>query len=63
MPQNARLYRWMCLECHYIYDPAGGDPKGGIPPGVPFEELPHAWCCPGCGVSKLKKGVFRRFDD
>ncbi len=24
-----KLSRWICLECHYIYDPAKGDKKGG----------------------------------
>ncbi|MGA2162623.1 MAG: rubredoxin [Methanoregula sp.] len=59
----AKFSRWECLECHYIYDPAKGDNKGGIPPGVPFEDLPDTWRCPECGVSKSKKGVFKQLDD
>ncbi|HMZ30937.1 MAG: rubredoxin [Methanoregulaceae archaeon] len=54
------LPRWQCLECGYLYDPDKGDPKGGIPQGVPFEDLPDTWRCPECGVSKLKKGAFVR---
>jgi len=63
MPQKAKLCRWVCLECHYIYDPAKGDPKGGIPPGIPFEDLPDTWRCPECKVLKVKKGVFKRLND
>jgi rubredoxin len=55
--------RWVCLECHYIYDPAKGDPKNGIPPGTPYEMIPDAWHCPECRVLKVKKGVFKRLDD
>jgi rubredoxin len=36
-------------ECGYVYDPAKGDPQGGIPPGVRFEDLPKDWICPVCG--------------
>ncbi len=32
--------RYECQVCGYIYDPEVGDPVGGVPPGVPFEELP-----------------------
>ena len=63
MPQITKLSRWVSLECHYIYDPAKGDKKGGIPPGVAFEELKDNWRCPECNISKAKKGVFRRLED
>jgi rubredoxin len=49
---------WQCLECAYVYDPYKGDPKGGIPPGTPFEALPDTWRCPECKVRKAKKGLF-----
>ena len=55
--------RWVCLECHYIYDPEKGDPKAGIPPGTPFEDLPETWRCPECKILKVKKGVFKRLDE
>lgn len=55
--------RWVCLECHYIYDPAKGDPKNGIPAGTPWEKVPDTWRCPECKILKAKKGVFRRLDD
>lgn len=50
--------RWQCLECAYVYDPEKGDPKNGIPPGTPFEDLPDSWPCPECKVLKGKKGLF-----
>ena len=25
---------WICESCGFIYDPAIGDPDGGIPPGT-----------------------------
>jgi rubredoxin len=44
--------KWECLICGYIYDPAEGDPDGGIAPGTLFEELPDDWVCPDCGAEK-----------
>lgn len=41
-----------CFFCGWEYDPAVGDPAGGISPGTPWEDLPEEWCCPGCGVPK-----------
>ena len=38
--------------CDWIYDPALGDPEGGIAPGTAFEEIPDDWVCPVCGVGK-----------
>lgn len=43
---------YVCLICGYIYDPAVGDPQGGIPPGVSFVDLPKDWVCPECGAEK-----------
>ena len=40
---------WLCTGCGYIYDPALGDPKGGVAPGVDFNDLPPDWRCPDCG--------------
>ncbi len=50
MPTKDLKYK--CTICGYIYDPAKGDPDGGIPPGTPFEDLPDDWVCPVCGVGK-----------
>ncbi len=48
----APLAIWLCTGCGYIYDPAIGDPKGDIPPGVSVEYLPDSWHCPDCGAPK-----------
>ena len=42
--------RYVCILCGYVYDPAEGDPEGGVPPGTAFEDLPEGWVCPACGV-------------
>ena len=44
--------RWICESCGFIYDPADGDPDGGIPPGTAFEDIPLDWYCPVCGARK-----------
>ena len=41
-----------CEPCGYIYDPAVGDPDGGIAPGTAFEDIPDDWVCPLCGLGK-----------
>jgi rubredoxin len=63
MPTDAKNARWVCLECHWIYDPAKGDPKNGIPAGTPWDQVPDTWRCPECKIFKAKKGVFKRRDD
>ena len=42
----------ICIVCNYTYDPVQGDPAHGIAPGTPFEDLPHDYSCPECGVGK-----------
>lgn len=44
--------KYLCEPCGYIYDPALGDPYGGISPGTPFEEIPKDWICPASGMGK-----------
>ncbi len=46
------MQRFVCSVCGYIYDPAKGDPDGGVAPGVRFEDLPAGWVCPVCGAGK-----------
>jgi rubredoxin len=46
------MQKWRCIVCDYIYDPAEGDPDGGIDPGTPFESIPDDWVCPLCGAGK-----------
>lgn len=62
MSETRIICRYICLECAYIYDPAKGDPKGKIPPGTRFEDLPDTWECPECHIKKAKRGVFKRMD-
>lgn len=46
------MAKYECTVCGYIYDPALGDPEGGIKPGTPFEDIPDDWVCPICGADK-----------
>jgi rubredoxin len=46
------MKKYVCSACGYVYDPAAGDPDGGIKPGTPFEDIPDDWVCPLCGVGK-----------
>jgi rubredoxin/flavin reductase (DIM6/NTAB) family NADH-FMN oxidoreductase RutF len=46
------MQKYRCVVCNYIYDPAIGDPDGGIKPGTPFEKIPDTWVCPVCGADK-----------
>jgi len=50
----AKVPKYKCTVCGYVYDPELGDPDGGIKPGTPFEEVPDDWVCPVCGVDKSK---------
>ena len=49
---DARMARYVCDVCGWIYDPETGDPDTGIAPGTPFEDIPQDWTCPACGVGK-----------
>jgi flavin reductase (DIM6/NTAB) family NADH-FMN oxidoreductase RutF/rubredoxin len=44
--------KYECVICGYTYDPALGDPAGGIAPGTPFADIPEDWVCPVCGAGK-----------
>ncbi|MDR1351735.1 MAG: rubredoxin [Treponema sp.] len=46
------MQKYVCNICGYEYNPAAGDPDGGIAPGTPFESIPDDWVCPACGVGK-----------
>ena len=48
------MKKYRCIVCEWIYDPAVGDPDGGIAPGTSFEDIPDDWVCPVCGVGKDK---------
>lgn len=51
-PEGSSMGKYICTNCGYVYDPALGDPRGGIPPGTSFEALPGGWICPICYVPK-----------
>lgn len=46
------MKKYICTACEWVYDPAVGDPDGGIAPGTPFEDIPEDWVCPVCGLGK-----------
>jgi len=48
----AKMAKYKCTVCGYIYDPQLGDPDGSIKPGTPFEQIPDDWVCPVCGATK-----------
>ncbi|MCL6611344.1 MAG: flavin reductase [Peptococcaceae bacterium] len=50
--RGLQMDKYVCNVCGYVYDPAAGDPEGGVPPGTPFEKLADEWVCPVCGVGK-----------
>lgn len=49
--------KYICTICGHIYDPAVGEEKQKIQPGVAFEDLPDDWICPICGSGKA---LFRK---
>jgi len=50
--KKAKMAKYKCKVCGYIYDPELGDPDGSIEPQTPFEKLPEDWVCPVCGAPK-----------
>ena len=44
--KNKRMKKYRCTVCEWIYDPAVGDPDGGIAAGTAFEDIPEDWVCP-----------------
>lgn len=50
--EKVTMKKYVCTACGYVYDPAEGDPDGGIAPGTAFEDIPDDWVCPVCGVGK-----------
>ena len=46
------MKKYTCDVCGWIYDEELGDPEQGIAPGTKFEDLPHSFVCPACGVGK-----------
>jgi len=56
----AKIAKYKCAVCEYVYDSELGDPDGGIEPGTPFEKLPDDWVCPVCGAAKSE---FEKIED
>ena len=54
------VQKWICGSCGFIYDPAEGDPDGGIPAGTAFDDIPSDWFCPVCGA---RKADFSPYED
>ncbi len=50
--ESGKMKKYVCTVCGYVYDPAEGDPDGGIAAGTSFEALPDDWVCPVCGAGK-----------
>lgn len=50
--EESDMEKYVCVVCGWVYDPAEGDPEGGIAPGTAFEDIPDDWTCPACGVGK-----------
>jgi len=50
--RSVAMDKYECTVCGYVYDPAKGDPDGGIAPGTKWEDIPDDWVCPLCGVGK-----------
>ncbi len=46
------MKQYECVLCGYVYDPAEGDPKHGVPAGTAWEDVPEDWVCPLCGAGK-----------
>ena len=46
------MKKYQCDVCGYVYDPAVGDPDGGIASGTAFEDIPADWVCLVCGAAK-----------
>ena len=59
--------KYRCKICGYTYDPAVGDPDGGIKPGTSFEQLPCRLAVSDLRRRQdgIRKGrlAFRRRDD
>jgi rubredoxin len=47
----AKVNRYQCKYCEYIYSPLRGEPHRGIPAGTEFADLPEDYVCPVCGAT------------
>ena len=51
--------RWICESCGFIYDPADGDPDGGIPPGTAFTDIPDTLVLSGVRRAQARLHALR----
>ncbi len=51
-PVASATGKYICETCGWVYDPAKGDPQGGVAPGIKFSDLPDDWVCPVCRMGK-----------
>lgn len=49
---GAKMTKYECKVCGYVYDPEMGDPESSVSPGTSFDDLPDDWICPVCGAGK-----------
>lgn len=49
---GAKMTKYECKVCGYVYDPEMGDPESSVSPGTSFDDLPDGWICPVCGAGK-----------
>ena len=62
--QTVKPARWVCLECHYIYDPEKGDKSQGIASRSSLRKTSGYMALPAVqSAPKCKKGVFKKLDD
>ena len=47
-----KMHKYECEICGYVYDPANGDPDGGVEADTPFDQLLSSWVCPVCGATR-----------
>jgi len=50
----AKMKKYVCQVCGYVYDPEAGDPDNDVEAGTSFEDVPDDWVCPICGAEKDK---------
>jgi rubredoxin len=53
-PTPAEMDCFECRTCGYTYEPAKGDNRSDILPGIEFRTLPTDWRCPVCGSSRTQ---------
>ena len=54
------FYKYVCLDCGWIYDEATGAPDRGIAPGTRWEDIPDNFRCGECEVRKRDTHLWQR---